>query len=66
MEIAVNQYPSTNPRFHLTELNNLSVLETSVGKQSKAITLIQKAQAYQLSALPNLTGAPVTMGMEGC
>ena len=62
LEIAVNQYPSTNPRLHLSDLINLSVLENSVGKQSKAIAHIQKAQAYQLSALPNLSGAQVTMG----
>jgi len=62
LEIAVNQHPSTNPRLHLNDLINLSVLENSVGQQSKAITLIQKAQAYQLSALPNLSGMQMTMG----
>ena len=62
LEIAVNQYPSTTPRLHLNDLINLSVLENSVGKQSKAIAIIQKAQAYQASALPNLTGFQMTMG----
>jgi len=62
LEIAVNQYPSTTPRLHLNDLINLSVLENSVGKQSKAIANIQKAQAYQASALPNLTGFQMTMG----
>lgn len=62
LEIAVNQYPSTAPRLHLNDLISLSVLESSVGKQSKAISIIQKAQAYQLSALPNLTGFQMTMG----
>ncbi len=62
LEIAVNQYPSTNPRLHLNDLINLSVLEGSVGKQSTAISLIKKAQAYQLSALPNLNGFQMTMG----
>lgn len=62
LEIAVNKYPSTNPRLHLNDLINLSVLENSAGKQSSAIALIQKAQAYQLSALPNLNGYQITMG----
>lgn len=62
LEIAVNQYPSTNPRLHLNDLINLSVLENAAGKQSTAIALIQKAQAYQLSALPNLNGFQITMG----
>lgn len=62
LEIAVNQYPSTTPRLYLNDLISLSVLESSVGKQSKAISIIQKAQAYQLSALPNLTGFQMTMG----
>jgi CHAT domain-containing protein/tetratricopeptide (TPR) repeat protein len=61
LEIAVNQYPSTNPRLHLNDLINLSVLENSAGKQSTAIALIQKAQAHQLSALPNLSGFHMTM-----
>lgn len=62
LEIAVNQHPSTTPRLHLNDLISLSVLESSVGKQTKAIAIIQKAQAYQLSALPNLTGFQMTMG----
>ncbi|AGG34039.1 hypothetical protein D521_1471 [beta proteobacterium CB] len=62
LEIAVNQHPSTNPRLHLNDLIDLSVLENSVGKQSLAITYIQKAQAYQLSALPNLNGSQISMG----
>jgi CHAT domain-containing protein len=62
LEIAVSQYPSTNPRLYINDLINLSVLENSVGQVSKAITLIQKAQAYQLSALPNLDGIQMTMG----
>jgi CHAT domain-containing protein len=62
LEIAVNQYPSTNPRLHLNDLINLSVLENSAGKQSSAITLIQKAQAYQLAALPRLDGYQITTG----
>jgi CHAT domain-containing protein len=61
LEKAVNQHPSTNPRLHLNDLINLSVLENSAGKQSLAISLIQKAQAYQLSALPNLNGFQITM-----
>jgi CHAT domain-containing protein len=61
LEIAVNQYPSPNPRLHLNDLINLSVLESSVGKQSTAITLIKKAQSYQLSALPNSSGFQMTM-----
>ena len=62
MEIAVNQHPSSNPRLHWSDLVTLSVLEGSIGQQSKAITLIQKAQAYQMSALPNLSGLQMTMG----
>jgi len=62
LEIAVNQYPSTNPRLHLNDLINLSVLENAAGKQSTAIALIQKAHAYQVSALPNLTGYQTTTG----
>jgi CHAT domain-containing protein len=62
LEIAVNQHPSTNPRLHLNDLINLSVLENSAGKQSAAISLIKKAQSYQLSALPNLNGIQITMG----
>jgi CHAT domain-containing protein len=62
LEIAVNQYPSTNPQLHLNDLVNLSVLESSAGKQSTAIALIQKAQAYQLAALPRLTGFQISMG----
>jgi CHAT domain-containing protein len=61
LDIAVSQHPSTNPRLHLTDLINLSVLENSVGQQSKAIALIQKAQAYQLTAAPNLSGMQMTM-----
>lgn len=61
LEKAVNQHPSTNPRLHLNDLINLSVLENSAGKQSLAISLIQKAQAYQLSTLPNLNGFQITM-----
>ena len=37
-EIVVKQHPSTNPRLHLNDLIDLSVLENSVGKQSLAIT----------------------------
>ena len=62
MEIAVNQHPATNPKIHWHDLIDLSVLENSAGKQSTAIKIIQKAQAYQLSALPNLTGYQMTMG----
>jgi CHAT domain-containing protein len=62
LEIAVNKYPSTNPRLHLNDLINLSVLENSAGIQSAAISYIKKAQAYQLSALPNLNGFQITMG----
>lgn len=62
MEIAVNQHSSTDPKFHLEDLINLSVLENSGGKQSAAITHIQRAQTYQLSALPNLPGLQMTMG----
>ena len=62
MEIAVNKHPSTNPKFHLEDLIGLSVLESSIGNQSIAITHIQRAQAYQLSALPNLSGYQMTMG----
>ena len=62
LEIAVNKYPSTNPRLHLNDLINLSVLENSAGVQSAAISHIKKAQAYQLSALPNLNGFQITMG----
>ena len=62
LEIAVNQHPSTNPRLHLNDLINLSVLENAAGKQSLAIALIQKAHAYQVSALPNLTGYQTTTG----
>lgn len=62
MEIAVNKHPSTNPKFHLEDLIGLSVLESSIGNQSMAITHIQRAQAYQLSALPNLSGYQMTMG----
>ncbi len=62
LEIAVNKYPSSNPRFHLEDLIALSVLENSAGKQTEAIKYIQRAQAYQLSALPKLTGYQMTMG----
>ena len=62
LEIAVNKYPSTNPRLHLNDLINLSLLENSAGKQSAAISYIKKAQAHQLSALPNLNGFQITMG----
>ena len=62
LEIAVTKYQSSNPRLHLVDLINLSVLENSGGKQSAAISLIQKAQAYQLSALPNSNGYQMTMG----
>lgn len=62
LEIAVNQHPSTNPRLHLSDLVHLSILESSIGQQSKAIALIQKAQAYQLSALPNSSGMQMSMG----
>lgn len=62
MDIAVNKHPSTNPRMHLSDLINLSTLENSVGKQSTAIAQIQKAQAYQLSSVPNSIGIQVTMG----
>jgi CHAT domain-containing protein len=62
MEIAVNKHPSTNPKFHLEDLIGLSVLESSIGNQSTAITHIQRAQAYQLSALPNSSGYQMTMG----
>jgi CHAT domain-containing protein len=62
LEIAVNKYPSTNPRLHLNDLINLSVLENSAGIQSAAILHIKKAQAHQLSALPNLNGFQITIG----
>ena len=62
LEMAVNQYPSSNPRLHLNDLISLSVLESSVGQQSKAIAYIQKAQAYQLSVLSNLSGFQMSMG----
>jgi CHAT domain-containing protein len=62
LDIAVNKYPSTNPRLHLTDLINLSILENSAGIQSAAISYIKKAQAYQLSALPNLNGFQIPMG----
>lgn len=62
LEIAVNQHPSTNPRHYLIDLIHLSVLENSAGEQTKAIALIKKAQAYQLSALPNLNGYQMTTG----
>jgi tetratricopeptide (TPR) repeat protein len=62
LEIAVNKYPSTNPRLHLNDLINLSVLENSAGIQSAAISYIKKAQTYQLSTLPNLNGFQITMG----
>lgn len=62
MEMAVNKHPSTNPKFHLEDLIGLSVLESSIGNQSTAITHIQRAQAYQLSALPNSSGYQMTMG----
>ena len=61
LEIAVNKYPSANPRLHLSDLIDFSVLENSVGKQSAAIAHLKKAQAYQLSALPNLNGFQITM-----
>ena len=61
LETAVNQYPSTNPRLHLNDLIGLSVLESTAGKQSVAISLIKKAQAHQLSTLPNLSGFQMTM-----
>jgi len=64
IEIAVNQYPSSNPRLYLSDLINLAVLESSVGQQSKAITFIKKAQAYQLSALPNSSGMQMSMGRQ--
>ena len=62
LEVAVKKYPSTNPRLYINDLINLSVLENSAGKQSTAIALIQKSQAYQLTALPNLNGLQLTMG----
>jgi tetratricopeptide (TPR) repeat protein len=62
LEIAVNQYPSFNPRLHLNDLISLSILESSVGQQSKAITIMQRAQAYQLRALPNASGMQMGMG----
>jgi CHAT domain-containing protein len=62
LEMAVSQYPSSNPLLHLTDLIDLSVLESSAGQQSKAIAYIQKAQAHQLSTLPNLIGRQMTMG----
>ena len=62
LDIAVNKYPSTNPRFHLEDLIALSVLEGSAGKQTEAIKYIQRAQAYQLSALPKLSGYQMTIG----
>jgi CHAT domain-containing protein len=43
-------------------LINLSLLENSAGKQSAAISYIKKAQAHQLSALPNLNGFQIAMG----
>ena len=61
-EIVVKQHPSTNPRLHLNDLIDLSVLENSVGKQSLAITYIKQAQAYQLTSVPNSNGFQVTMG----
>lgn len=60
LEIAVNQHPSSNPKHHLEDIINLSVLENSVGKQSTAIAYIQRAQAYQLANLPNLPGYRIT------
>ena len=62
LEMAVSKYPSSSPILHLTDLIDLSVLENSAGQQSKAIAHIQKAQAYQLSTLPNLFGRQMTMG----
>lgn len=62
LDIAVNKHPSTNPRFHLEDLIALSVLEGSVGKLTEAIKYIQRAQAYQLSALPKMSGYQMTMG----
>ena len=62
LEIAVNQYPSSNPRLHLNDLISLSILESYVGQQSKAITMMQRAQAYQLRALPNSSGMQMGMG----
>lgn len=62
LEIAVNKYPSKNPRFHLEDLIALSVLENSAGKQTEAIKYIQRAQAYQLTSLPKMFGNQMTMG----
>lgn len=62
VELAVNQYPSINPKFQLEDLIELAVLENSGGKVTAAITHIKKAQALQLSELPNLSGFQMTMG----
>lgn len=62
VELAVNQYPSANPKFQLEDLIELAVLENSGGKVTAAIAHVKKAQAYQLSALPNLSGYQMTMG----
>ena len=64
IEIAVNLHTSTNPRLHLSDLIKLAVLESTIGQQSKAITLIKKAQAYQLSALPKSSGVQMSMGRQ--
>lgn len=60
MRIAVDKYPTTDPRFHMRDLTDLGVYEGLGGNNTGAIETLERALNWQREKLSNLNGIRLT------
>jgi CHAT domain-containing protein len=60
MRIAVDQYPTSDPRLHMRDLTDLGVFESLGGKNTSATETFERALNWQREKLSNLNGLRLT------
>lgn len=61
IKLAVNQYPSQNPKLHLRDLVDLGVFESLGGRNTSSTQAFERALELRSAKLPNISGADMTI-----
>ena len=61
MKLAVDKYPSSDPKHHFRDLDDLGVYEIIGGKNTSATIAFERALALRAAKLPNLNGLDMTV-----
>ena len=61
MKLAVDKYPSSDPKHYFRDLDDLGVYEILGGKNTSATLAFEKALEFRRAKLPNLNGLDMTV-----